>query len=77
MMIKEQIGGEQLHNRESIYSPTATVLETTGQLGGGGAGERGEQDLLGTYHYARHGAKVFPDIISLNFHNHPIIVGVL
>lgn len=43
MMIKEQIGGKQLHNRESIYSPTATVLETTGQLGGGGAGREGSR----------------------------------
>lgn len=38
--------------------------------------ERREQDLLGTYHYARPCAKFFLAIISLNFHNNLMIPGV-
>ena len=33
-MIKDQTGGEQLHNSGSMYSPADTVLETTGQWWG-------------------------------------------
>lgn len=37
--------------------------------------ERGAQDLLGINHCAKHHAKFFPDIISLNFPSNPIIPG--
>ena len=37
--------------------------------------ERGEQDLPGINHSARHRAKFLPDIISLNFHSSAMVPG--
>lgn len=49
----EQIGGEQLHNSESIYSSTDAVRDIWPTGGEVRLGERREKDLLGIYHYAR------------------------
>lgn len=79
-----QKGGSRLvesnsHNSESIYSPTDTVLETAGQpVAGGRLGREGSEIywVLTTMPDTVLG-KFFLDIISLNFHNNSIILGIL